>query len=550
MQEASFRPAAVSSCCWPSRLRPRNAVARMPVGFFDDPSFRWSRGRRREPPRRRSARTARSSTCSPTGRRSRQSKPANPLNGNDPAYDLSDLDRSCTRPEQYGMRGAADDRGHARVGERRQDAELPADEHERPDAVRADAGDAVQRHERRLRRRCTRFSVWNEPNLGSSWRRSSTRTGRSSARRSTRSSTWPPTRASRPATRRRSSRRARPRTAAATARPRRTATTPSRRRRSRTCSRRRTRSCRSTRGRRIRTRPSTRSGPSQRVAYPNVAFSTMSALRRRPREVVPPAACRSGSPSTASRRRRSTTSGGVSYAQQAAGRRRRRCSSRSENPYVEMFIWFIFRDSDRATWFSGVVAQERHEEAGVRRVRERREEHRRLHSQTIAGREDVLGRRCPVPVMAYYNRPGTKVGLTYGLFDGKKKLAVAQPLLTLQSGGYVTIPVNYKAGQGQDLHAGGDRQRPARAHRQDDDLLIAGELRSPLVPVAAEALPRLLVRRDRVVERGRSAPGSGGPRRRTPSRRAPRATSPAQRSSSASRAARGDRRRRSRRRSG
>ena len=57
-------------------------------------------------------------------------------------------------------------------------------------------------------------------------------------------------------------------------------------------------------------------GPAQRVAYPNVAFSTMTRFGDDLRSGSA-GGSRSGSPSTASRRRRSTTSGGVSYAQQA-----------------------------------------------------------------------------------------------------------------------------------------------------------------------------------------------------------------------------------------
>ena len=60
----------------------------------------------------------------------------------------------------------------------------------------------------------------------------------------------------------------------------------------------------------------------------------------------------------------------------------------------------------------------------------------------------------PVPALAYSNRPGTKIGLTYGLLDGKKKLAIAQPIVKLQTGGYVTIPVNYTAVKGKTYNLG------------------------------------------------------------------------------------------------
>ena len=67
------------------------AVPRMPIGFEDDPSFRWS-GQNAQ--NLASAHAAHASivhalvswaAAAPT-------KPANPLNGNDPAYHISDID--------------------------------------------------------------------------------------------------------------------------------------------------------------------------------------------------------------------------------------------------------------------------------------------------------------------------------------------------------------------------------------------------------------------------------------------------------------------------
>ena len=55
----------------------------------------------------------------------------------------------------------------------------------------------------------------------------------------------------------------------------------------------------------------------------------------------------------------------------------------------------------------------------------------------------------PVPVMAYYNPTGTKVGLTWAVKQGNKNLAIAQPLLSIQKGGTISIPVNFKPVKGQ-----------------------------------------------------------------------------------------------------
>ena len=102
-------------------------------------------GPARQPARPPSRRTPRSSTCSPTGRRSRRPSPASPLDGNDPAYALSDLDALVELGAEVRPPGAADDLGHAQVGERRADAEPSADQPHQPDPVRADARDPLQR---------------------------------------------------------------------------------------------------------------------------------------------------------------------------------------------------------------------------------------------------------------------------------------------------------------------------------------------------------------------------------------------------------------------
>ena len=49
-------------------------------------------------------------------------------------------------------------------------------------------------------------------------------------------------------------------------------------------------------------------------------------------------------------------SGGVSYAQQAADAKTA-LDMAAASPYVEMFVWFILKDSTDKTWNSGLVAQ-------------------------------------------------------------------------------------------------------------------------------------------------------------------------------------------------
>ena len=78
------------------------ANPRMQIGFFDDPSFRWSKST-----------AANLESASKTGAsimhvladwsQIAASKPASPLNGDDPAYKISDLDALVRTAPKYGL---------------------------------------------------------------------------------------------------------------------------------------------------------------------------------------------------------------------------------------------------------------------------------------------------------------------------------------------------------------------------------------------------------------------------------------------------------------
>ena len=79
------------------------ASARMPIGFYDDASFRWSSDRLTNLADAAAAgatvihTNANWATIAPT-------RPANPASGDDPAYVLSDLDELVGAAPQYGLR--------------------------------------------------------------------------------------------------------------------------------------------------------------------------------------------------------------------------------------------------------------------------------------------------------------------------------------------------------------------------------------------------------------------------------------------------------------
>ena len=93
-------------------------------------------------------------------------------------------------------------------------------------------------------------------------------------------------------------------------------------------------------------------GPGQKVAYPNVALSTMTRfgadLQKWFHRRVPIWVTEYGEQT-----KPEDTFGGISYTKQAADLRKA-LQLAHQNPYVQMFIWFIFRDSTATTWASGV----------------------------------------------------------------------------------------------------------------------------------------------------------------------------------------------------
>src|SRR6266404_3392606 len=87
-----------------------HAAPRMPIGFFDDPSFRWSPTRAEN---LRHASVAGAAIIHTTASWSQlaPTKPANPANGDDPAYHLSDLDELVFQSGYYGLRVMIDING-------------------------------------------------------------------------------------------------------------------------------------------------------------------------------------------------------------------------------------------------------------------------------------------------------------------------------------------------------------------------------------------------------------------------------------------------------
>jgi hypothetical protein len=182
-----------------------------------------------------------------------------------------------------------------------------------------------------------------------------------------------------------------------------------------------------------------KAGPTQKVAFPNVGFSTMTefgeSLQKWFGRRIPIWVTEYGEQTVPQYR-----FGGVSYAQQTADARKA-LGLAAANQYVQMFIWWIFRDSTRQTWFSGLVqsngkmkpAYAAFASTAAALVGQ---------SQTIAPGHpfDVT---LPVPFIAWHDPAGSTLGLTYALKRGSLTVMTGQPAATLTRQDMVTFRVGF-----------------------------------------------------------------------------------------------------------
>jgi hypothetical protein len=188
----------------------------------------------------------------------------------------------------------------------------------------------------------------------------------------------------------------------------------------------------------------TRLGPQQRVAYPNVTMTRVKQFgdslktwfgRRVPIWITEYA-----------EQTRPEYAGGVSRAQQAADARTALLMAQ-ENPYVEMFVWFIIRDSNDRTWNSGLVSR-----GGIKKPAYATftKAARGIDGQTqmvAPGKQPTI--RLDIPYLTYYNSVGARVGTTYEIRDGKKVIAVGQAAGRIASDQTVSFVAKFKPAKGK-----------------------------------------------------------------------------------------------------
>jgi len=192
-----------------------------------------------------------------------------------------------------------------------------------------------------------------------------------------------------------------------------------------------------------------RLGPNQRVSYPNVALTNISklgdSLRQWFHRRVPIWITEWGE-QTAPECVVRCESGGVSHAQQARDAATALQLAES-NPYVEMFIWFILRDSTSQTWFSGLVSKNGAKKPAYTTFA--------ATAKGIDGQTEIVNPsarsftvKVDVPFLAYHDFPGTIVGVTYRVFLGRAVAAIGQPRSVIAADQTVSFKVKFKPAKG------------------------------------------------------------------------------------------------------
>jgi hypothetical protein len=184
-------------------------------------------------------------------------------------------------------------------------------------------------------------------------------------------------------------------------------------------------------------------GPTQKVVFPDVGFSTMTEfgklLQKWFGRRVPIWITEYGEMT------KPQYIAGVSYAKQASDARKALELARA-NPYVQMFVWLTLRDSP-TTWQSGLEQSNGRNKPAYAAFAST--------AAGIVGQSQLIVPGRPfnvtlaVPFIAWHDPAGTMLGLTYVLKEGASTVAGGQPQVTLARDGTVVFQVTAKPAKNQ-----------------------------------------------------------------------------------------------------
>jgi hypothetical protein len=426
-----------------------HAAQRMPIGFFDDPSFRWSPDRANNMIQAVVAGASVIHTTA-TWAQIAPTKPANAANGDDPAYRLGDLDDLVFQSGLYGLRVMIDINGTPRWAN---GGKAPNVMPKKMSDLTAFARMLATRYNGNTGHgSVSLWSVWNEPNLGlflkpqfsgkkivgpanyakiykaayagikSGNRLAQVAIGETSARgrdkplKHVSDSIAPGTFAKYLA---------------------------------------------KVKGLKFDawahhpypTSPNLK--PTQKVRYPNVTLSTLpkfeSDLKKFFHRTVPVWITEYGHETKPAEKHGVTLAQQAAYAKQALGIARR-------DPNIQMFIWFVFRDSKGNPWQSGLYAQNGAQKPAFDAFGAVA----RLIDGTLSNTKAGVPPRVKmyVPYLAHYSQPGTLIGMTYVVYDGGSSVAVGQPTAALAADQSITFVPNFVPVKGHTYTIVSDANEP------------------------------------------------------------------------------------------
>jgi hypothetical protein len=414
-----------------------SAAPRMPIGFFDDPTFRWSADRI-DNLQRASADGASVIHTTATWAAIAPTRPADATNGDDPAYKLADLDELVERASAYGLRVMVNITGTPKW----------ANGNKKPNVMPKKASD-LQAFARMLAARYNGaqgkgyvglWSVWNEPNLQqfltpqyvgkkivspANYAKlyKAAYAGIKAGNRSAQVALGETSAQGRDKPSAGSSQTVSPGMFA--------------------------KLLAKQRGVRFDawahhpypTAPGAK--PTEKVRYPNVTLSTMPKfekdLHKWFKRTVPIWITEYGHETKPGERKGVSMATQAAYAKQALGIARK-------DPNVQMFIWFTFRDSSGNPWQSGLLQPSGAAKPSYSAFGSSARQTDGLQANVKAGRTPTLN--LFFPYLSYYNAAGTVCGMTYKVMDGKRLVAVSQPALPLRANQSLSIPLTFKPVKG------------------------------------------------------------------------------------------------------
>jgi hypothetical protein len=116
------------------------------------------------------------------------------------------------------------------------------------------------------------------------------------------------------------------------------------------------------------------------------------------------------------------------------------------DPNVQMFIWFVFHDTTGNPWQSGLFTSGGNQKPAY-------DAFGAVARLTDGTTFNVKAGTSPrvtmyVPYLAYYSGPGAQIGMTYTVTENGRRLAVAQPVVTLAADDSITFVANFKPEKG------------------------------------------------------------------------------------------------------